>query len=434
LVFTVIAVIDLTAVNFFTYSGVELPTSANITLFVVFSATFAISSTLLLNSVRKLMSKSNGLPSKLKYFQTSIFVTQITIIAIIVIIILQMITTNKYNVELLQASTYLTHVSALLFLIFLVSIFVGWLKSRRNYIIVLYTISFSIISFNIFISMIYLQYEYTFTQSPLRKPYPISSYVVRQETTPWSELLATTFDISTLSSFFIIWVATVILLSQYRFKLGRAKYFGLLFIPLIYYLFPFQGYFGNIFSSLVINSPVAFGIIYVLTFSATKQVGALLFSLAFWTASSLVAKDRVSKSLLISAIGMAILFGSIDIATLQYRLYPPYGLVTEAFMPFGSYLLFIGIFTSATGVARDTNLRKEFYKSAKSQLGLLKTIGITQMENELLKEYKPILNRSKAMEKYEDQQPEQEEVKKIIHDVLIELQSSEKRLSKDNSK
>ena len=49
-------------------------------------------------------------------------------------------------------------------------------------------------------------------------------------------------------------------------------------------------------------------------------------------------------------------------------------------MPLGSYLLFIGIFTSATGIARDTNLRKEFYKSAKSQLDLLKTIGMTQME------------------------------------------------------
>ena len=434
MVFTVVAVIDLTAVNFFTYSGVELPTSANIALFVIFSAIFAISSTLLLNSVRRLIAKSNGLPSKLKRFQAIIFATQILMVAIILVIILQMLIMNKYSLGLLQVSTYLTHISALLFLIFLVSIFVSWLKSRRSYIIMLYTISFTLISFNIFISMIYLEYQYTFTNSPLRKPYPVSSYVTRQEITPWSESFATTFDVLSLLSFFVIWVATVILLSQYRFKLGRAKYFALLFIPLIYYLFPFQGYFGNIFSSWVINSPVAFGIIYVLTFSATKQVGALLFSLAFWTASSLVAKDRVSKSLLISAIGMAILFGSIDISTLQYRLYPPYGLVTEAFMPIGSYLLFIGIFTSATGVARDTNLRKEFYKSAKSQLGLLKTIGITQMENELLKEYKPILNRSKAMEKYEDQQLEQEEVKKIIHDVLIEVQSSEKRLSKGNSK
>ena len=37
-------------------------------------------------------------------------------------------------------------------------------------------------------------------------------------------------------------------------------------------------------------------------------------------------------------------------------------------------------------VARDTKLRKEFYKSAMSQFNLLKMIGITQMENELLKE------------------------------------------------
>ena len=42
------------------------------------------------------------------------------------------------------------------------------------------------------------------------------------------------------------------------------------------------------------------------------------------------------------------------------------GLVTEAFMPIGSYLLFIGIFTSATGVARDTNLRKELFRAPRA--------------------------------------------------------------------
>lgn len=193
----------------------------------------------------------------------------------------------------------------------------------------------------------------------------------------------------------------------------------------VYYLFPFQSYFGNIFSSIVVASPVAFGIIYVLTFSATKQVGALLFSLAFWTASSLVVKDRIRKSLLISAISMVILFGSIDISVLQYRLYPPFGLVTQAFMPLGSYMLFIGIFTSATGVSRDTQLRKEFYKSAKSQLNLLKTIGVTQMEKGLLNDYKPMLNRSKILEKYDDPHLDQQDVKELIHDVLNEIQSRE---------
>jgi hypothetical protein len=354
-----------------------------------------------------------------------IFATQSSMLAIMIWIILQMILLNKFHLALLQASTYLTHLTALLFLVCLVSIFLSWIKSRRNYIVILYTIAFSLVSLNIIISMIYLEYQYSFTQSDFRKPYPITSYVIRQEITPLSESLATVYDVLSLSSFFVIWLATLSLLKEYRYKLGRAKFFALLSIPLVYYLFPFQSYFGNVFSSIAVTSPVAFGIVYVLTFSATKQVGALLFSLTFWAASSLVVKDRIRKSLLISAIGMVILFGSIDISVLQYRLYPPFGLVTQAFMPLGSYMLFIGIFTSATGVSRDAQLRKEFYKSAKSQLNLLKTIGVTQMEKELLKDYKPMLNRSKILEKYDDPHLEQSDVKEMIRDVLSELQSRE---------
>ena len=94
-------------------------------------------------------------------------------------------------------------------------------------------------------------------------------------------------------------------------------------------------------------------------------------------------------------------------------------------MPLGAYFLFIGIFTSATSVARDAKLGKEFYKSAMSQFNLLKTIGITQMEKELLKEYKPILARSNELEEPQYQPLEQSDVKEIIHDVLNELQSRE---------
>jgi hypothetical protein len=425
LIFTAVAIIDLTIVNFTAYSGIELPPSMNISLFITFTTIFAISCMLLLNSVREVVSRSNGLPSKLKYFHTMIFATQSSMLAVMVWIILQMILLNKFHLALLQASTYLTHLTALLFLVCLVSIFLSWIKSRRNYIVILFTIAFSLVSSNIMISMIYLEYHYSFTKSDFRKPYPITSYVIRQEITPLSESLATVYDVLSLSSFFVIWLATLSLIKEYRHKLGRAKFFALLSIPLVYYLVPFQSYFGNVFSSIAVTSPVAFGIIYVLTFSATKQVGALLFSLTFWAASSLVVKDRIRKSLLISAIGMVILFGSIDISVLQYRLYPPFGLVTQAFMPLGSYMLFIGIFTSATGVSRDAQLRKEFYKSAKSQLNLLKTIGVTQMEKELLKDYKPMLNRSKILEKYDDPHLEQSDVKEMIRDVLSELQSRE---------
>jgi hypothetical protein len=234
------------------------------------------------------------------------------------------------------------------------------------------------------------------------------------------------FDALSVSSFLLMWIATAIFLSQYRHKMGRIKFFLLISIPLIYYIFPFQSYFGDVFFPLLQSSPVSFSIIYILIFSATKQVGALLFSLAFWAASTLVYDDRVRKSLLMSSIGMAILFGSIEIAPLQYHVYPPYGLVTEAFIPLGTYLLFVGIFTSAKNISRDAEVRKEFYKSAASQLTLLKAIGVSQMEKELENQVKFVQKRSRVSEKeeelhVEEQHLEEASVKEILHDVLNEL-------------
>jgi hypothetical protein len=49
----------------------------------------------------------------------------------------------------------------------------------------------------------------------------------------------------------------------------------------------------------------------------------------------------------------------------------------------------------------------------------LKTIGVTQMEKELLKEYKPVLARSNELEETQYQPLEQSDGKEIIHDVSI---------------
>jgi hypothetical protein len=123
---------------------------------------------------------------------------------------------------------------------------------------------------------------------------------------------------------------------------------------------------------------------------------------------------------------MAILFGTFEIAPLQYHVYPPYGFITQAFIPLGAYLLFVGIFTSAKNISRDSELRKEFYKSALSQLALLKAIGVSQMEKELENQVKFVQKRSRVSEKEDElhlEEPhlEEENVKEILHDVLNEL-------------
>lgn len=427
LIFTTITIIDSTAVKYFSYSGIEISTASNVQIFTLFSAVYAIFGMILLKSVVKNTSgRAYNLPINLKYFYAVILVTQICMICIIIAILLQMAVLHKYSILLLQGSTVLTHVSALVFSSSLFYIFLGWLKSKKNYIIILYCVAFALVSASIITSLIYLEFQFSLALRKDIRAYAIHFVVIQLSSSRWTEILSSLFDVLSLSSFLSIWLATVKLLSQYRYRVGRIRYFVLTSIPLIYYLVPFQDYFGNMFATLVLSSPIAFGVIYVLLFSATKQIGALLFSLAFWTASTLVYNERVRNSLLISAVGMALLFGSIEIGSLKYKIYPPYGLVTEAFMPLGSFLLYIGIFTSATSVSRDADLRKKFYKTAESQLSLLKTIGITQMENELLRKYKPALALSNELEKPEDEHLAPEDVKEIIRDVLNELQSRER--------
>jgi uncharacterized membrane protein (Fun14 family) len=84
------------------------------------------------------------MPLGLRYCHSIIIATLILTVAIILIIIFQMILLNKYSLILLRVQTYLSHLSPLIFLSFLIFLFESWLNSKRNYIIVLYTISLSL--------------------------------------------------------------------------------------------------------------------------------------------------------------------------------------------------------------------------------------------------------------------------------------------------
>jgi hypothetical protein len=429
LIFTFVMVFDATIVQFSSYSGLKIPMWLNITIFILFSIIFLASSPILLNYVRKIISKdsSQKIPIRLRYFHNLMSATLIVTGSIILIITFQILILNKYSLILLEIQTYVSYLSALIFLSFLVFLFAGWLIRKRNYIIILYVIAFSLASVNLIVSLIYIQTYFSFSVLPDVKPYPITAYVVNIPGSVITESLSLIYDILSLSSFLLMWIATAILLSHYRHKMGKIRFFLLISIPLIYYVFPFQNYFGDVFFTLLFYSPVMFSVIYILIFSATKEVGAFLFGLSFWSASSLVHHNRVQKSLLISFIGMVILFCSNEISPLRSHVYPPYGFITEALLPIGAYLLLVGIFTSAQYISQDARLRKEFYKSAESQLNLLKNIGVSQMEKKYEEKVKFLQESTKSSKTIEEPELEEEHIKKILHDVLHELYYSKQR-------
>jgi len=421
--FTTVAVIDSTIVLFSSYSGGEASISANIAIFISFSTIFVVISIILIYSVRKSTSSIKAAPPRIGYFHCIMIGILVSTVSVIILIILQSLLLNEYSVILLKIQTWVSHLSALIFLSSLVFLFGRWLTSKRSYAILLYTISLAIVCFNLVLSLVYLDAYLSSpvpVVSPMVKPYSMVLYVTNFNPLP-IESISPIFDALSVCSFLIMWVATAILLSQYRHRMGTIKYFSLMSIPLLYYLFPFQGYFSNAFFAILPSSPIYFSALYVLIFSGTKQAGALLFCLAFWTASSLVHDDRIRKSLLFTSIGIVMLFGSLQIAPLEYHVYPPYGLITKAFLPLGAYLLFAGISISAVNISRNAQVRREFYKKAESQLALLRAVGVSQMERELESQVRSIEKRVNLFETKIETEMKEDDIKETLHDVLNEL-------------
>jgi len=290
--------------------------------------------------------------------------------------------------------------------------------------IIAYAISFSIVLIYLVVSTVYVNVQFTHNSDWVKEKSLhntlISAYILNS-----SLSFGIALDALSLFSFVFVWVATVALLRQYRIKIGRIRFWVIITIPLLYFLFPFETYFANFSEAMLSGSPVIFSVIYILLFSATKQVGGVLFSIVFLTAATKIKQPHLQNSLRIAAIGIAIVFSSIEINSLLYAAYPPYGVLTIMLIPLGSYSLFIGLFASARLASQDKKLRMEFLQSTEKQLAFLQTIGKVQMEKELEKSLKSILKSQPLLEESRDDYRREENVKELVQEVMYELRLKE---------
>jgi hypothetical protein len=93
-------------------------------------------------------------------------------------------------------------------------------------------------------------------------------------------------------------------------------------------------------------------------------------------------------------------------------------------IPLGAFLLLVGIYTSAINISQDRELRRDFRRSAMTQLNLLRTMGIAQMEKELVKNFKLAENRSANLETTQEYYSE-EDLKQLVQEVLEELKQKD---------
>jgi hypothetical protein len=223
----------------------------------------------------------------------------------------------------------------------------------------------------------------------LAKPIAVGPYIGGETVTAansasTAQMLYYSYIITTIISFILTWISTILLLYHYSHKFGKAKYWIIVSAPLIYFVSQFIPMFPNLFDYLLNQDPIFYSIVLTLIFTWSKVVGGVFFGIGFWLVSKNLPHGSIIKDYVnICAYGFMFLFISNQAIILVIAPYPPFGLITTVYIALSSYLILVGIYSSVLSVSQDTRLRQQIRRYAKSELKLIDSIAIAQMEKEI---------------------------------------------------
>lgn len=356
----------------------------SILIFILLSSTFAIAQYFILRFVKTTSEKElrivTGNKIGLAAFRKGIGVIQYLLTAILGLVVLEIALYSYYNSIAVTAAATISYVTAFVIMALLSYYFFLWFnenRSRGNLAVLLYAISSAALAINtaIAVAMIY--------ELSQHKPEIVRAHAATVQATSASlPVFNSVYTITSTLGFVLMWGSTAIVLRSYSYKLGQAKYWFLVSIPLVYFISQFLNLFLNQLTSVMASYPIFFTLLFVLS----KPAGGILFGTAFLSiAKSSVPRESVVRDYLtLAAFGVMLFFVSSQ-NTAEQMAYPPFGLVGALFVGLSSYMMFLGLYSSAISVSQDSKLRRSIRSSAVKESKLLDSIGTAQMEQELQK-------------------------------------------------
>lgn len=427
-----IIIMDSSLTIFCTPRNSRLINISNTELYLVYSVIFIISNIVVLNITRNI--KAN---LKNKYLFFMIFIIQSLLSIILLVIYGQIIYYSNYSNLFIFLIIHISFLSSIGFLSILTVKLLRWFLLIRNYSILMYSIAISLFILNAVIGLIYVS-QVLLTHTDSIKPASCralfaSLYNIDPDL---SFYLSNLYDITSIISFIAAWFVTTVMLKQYSRNIGRIKYWILVTVPLVFFMTRYEillYYFLNdpaildLFSSIKPNS-ILVPFVYTLT-NSNLQLGGIFFAILFLVIVKKIPKGhQIVHSLIISLIGIMFLFGSKGISALILPAYPPVGITAISFMGLASYLLLIGIYSSATIAARDIKLRKYLYEKVENDTTLLNNIAYAENEIEIEKNVKSLINySSKWQENNIAREMNQQEIEEIVYDVIATVKENTSR-------
>jgi hypothetical protein len=121
----------------------------------------------------------------------------------------------------------------------------------------------------------------------------------------------------------------------------------------------------------------------ILIFSLGGIFTGIIFGAAFLSVARTLRKDTALRNHMIMAAYGFVLFYIAGSTFAAQAAYPPFGLASVSLIGLSCYLVYSGLYSSATIVSQDATLRQSIRRSVTEQSKLLDSIGTAHMEQEL---------------------------------------------------
>jgi hypothetical protein len=397
---------------------------SGIALFIGIAAIFAVGQHYILQFVSQRSKESRARALHLNVTNTGVRIVHYVLTAIFVVIILQIFATSQYNTEFLAASTFISYSLLFVMSALLTKAFLSWYKyqpkTKRNAMILVLAAAiasyllFAVLALTLFHAMLREQPEVVASDR-------IAFFPVWEPESSLGQIQTWYGRVSGIG-FFLTWVGAVMLLYPYAKRFGKAKFWAIMGFALLYHTIQIPlfelGWFtiSEETETDIMNNILMFSIVGIFT--------GIIFGGAFLSIARTLKKGSVLRDqMIIAAYGILMLQVS-GTGTASQAAYPPFGLAAVSSVGLASYMLYVGLYSSAISVSQDVELRQSIRRSAIKEVKFLESIGTAQMEQELQKRVLTIAKKnSDIMTEETGVQPSlsEDDMKQYLEEVIREI-------------
>jgi hypothetical protein len=361
--------------------------------------------------------------------QKGVTIAQYVLVILVAVVIFQILTASQYHAISLYLNISLSYGIWIMTMSLLAYAFVSWFRStsaqgqRKGAGLVLV---FALAMMAYAVNGVSILTEYTAMLQQQQEIITSADVAFFPEFEPDSLIgqLGTLTQVSSSAAYVFTWIGTVMLLRPYIRRFGRTRFWAVMGIALVYYLIQFPAYVLGFFDPAsesdvdVMNN--------ILIFSAAALVAGIVFGAAFLSIARTLKRDSpVRKYLVIAAYGM-LLFYLAGSSMVVQAAYPPYGFVATAFTGLATFMIYLGLYSSAIAISQDSILRQSIMKSALEQSKLLDSIGTAQMEKETQALVSSVSKKAADMAEESGVEPSMtnEEIRDYVAFVMKELEGT----------